>query len=430
SANQDDGSCTYTVLGCTDPAANNYDPAANQNNGSCTYDVLGCTDPAANNYDPTANEDDDSCTYDPAPVLGCMDESANNFNSDATQDTDPTSCTYDPAPVLGCTNPEATNYNPAATQDDGSCITQAPADVTPPVSTFDEGRGHEIIDTELLSLSLTGQSSDDVGPVGDAKSGVASAEMTIYSIPDILVDGQLNGAAWEALSCAQIPENAVPIEIVALNLVSVNPLQVSWSHDLANPANGIYCAVVHATDNAGNVENTGVAGPFAYTFVAPTPTPTPPPSGGGGGSGSGGGGGGTGFYLSPTISGGGGGGGGQVLGAATTGEVLGESVCSVEYLHDYLRQGKKNDSGQVNLLQEFLNKELGLNLPITGFFGQLTRTAVEQFQVKHKEQVLRPWLSYGLPSENTPTGYVYKTTKRWINMLECPDLNLQMPTLP
>lgn len=27
-----------TVLWCTDPAANNYDPSATQENGSCTYD--------------------------------------------------------------------------------------------------------------------------------------------------------------------------------------------------------------------------------------------------------------------------------------------------------------------------------------------------------------------------------------------------------
>jgi hypothetical protein len=73
--------------GCTDPAANNYNPFANTDDGSCTYTILGCTDPAANNYDPLANTDDGSCTYD----------------------------------VYGCTDPEATNYNPDATIDDGSC---------------------------------------------------------------------------------------------------------------------------------------------------------------------------------------------------------------------------------------------------------------------------------------------------------------------
>ena len=55
----DFGSCQ--VFGCTDPAADNYDPAANTDDGSCTYTILGCTDPAACNYDATATVDDGSC---------------------------------------------------------------------------------------------------------------------------------------------------------------------------------------------------------------------------------------------------------------------------------------------------------------------------------------------------------------------------------
>ena len=31
--------CPVIVPGCTDPAADNYNPAANQNDGSCTYTV-------------------------------------------------------------------------------------------------------------------------------------------------------------------------------------------------------------------------------------------------------------------------------------------------------------------------------------------------------------------------------------------------------
>jgi len=50
-----------TISGCTDPAANNYDPAATEDDGSCT--VPGCTDTAATNFDPDATEDDGSCTY-------------------------------------------------------------------------------------------------------------------------------------------------------------------------------------------------------------------------------------------------------------------------------------------------------------------------------------------------------------------------------
>ncbi len=41
----------------------------------------GCTDTAADNYDPDATEDDGSCT-----IAGCMDETSDNYNADATED--------------------------------------------------------------------------------------------------------------------------------------------------------------------------------------------------------------------------------------------------------------------------------------------------------------------------------------------------------
>jgi hypothetical protein len=124
-ATTDDGSCTYDptpIPGCTDSAANNYDPSATTDDGSCTYDpgvIPGCTDPLANNYDATATTDDGSCTYDPTPVPGCTDAAANNYDPLAT--TDDGSCTYDPGVIPGCTDSLAINYNSLATTDDGSC---------------------------------------------------------------------------------------------------------------------------------------------------------------------------------------------------------------------------------------------------------------------------------------------------------------------
>ncbi len=55
--------CEAVVFGCTDDAANNYNPDATVDDGSCMYDIAGCTDPTANNYDPMANINDGSCTY-------------------------------------------------------------------------------------------------------------------------------------------------------------------------------------------------------------------------------------------------------------------------------------------------------------------------------------------------------------------------------
>ena len=59
-------------------------PSTNNSDGNTT--VLGCTDPSAENFNPAATEDDNSCTYPPVPVLGCTDETATNYNAEATED--------------------------------------------------------------------------------------------------------------------------------------------------------------------------------------------------------------------------------------------------------------------------------------------------------------------------------------------------------
>ena len=116
-------------------------------------------------------------------------------------------------------------------------------------------------------------------------------------------------------------------------------------------------------------------------------------------------------------------GGGLVLGASSLGgQVLGES-CGL-YLDQHLRQGSPfNSPDQVTKLQEFLNKHgFGSFVP-TGFFGPLTFNAVKAFQAEYAEQILFPW------NITEPTGLVYLTTIRQINLLECPDLTLGVPEL-
>ena len=115
--------------------------------------------------------------------------------------------------------------------------------------------------------------------------------------------------------------------------------------------------------------------------------------------------------------------GGQVLGASST--------CGI-YLTSYIHPVRTdlNYIDQVKKLQTFLNGNLGTNLPVDGSYGPMTIAAVNQFQVKYSAEVLAPWVQYGLPNASTPTGYVYKTTQRWINILMCPPLNLPIPQLP
>ncbi len=139
-----------------------------------------------------------------------------------------------------------------------------------------------------------------------------------------------------------------------------------------------------------------------------------------------GGGGGGGTFVPFVVPGNGGGsvGGGSVLGTSTGpttgGSVLGTSTSScTPLLSSYVGVGKKNNIDDIKKLQNFLNSNLGLTLEVNGNFGQSTLDAVNAFQLKYSDEVLKPWVAFGLPSDHTPTGYVYKTTSYKINKLVC-----------
>ncbi len=205
------------------------------------------------------------------------------------------------------------------------------------------------------------------------------------------------------------------------------------------------------------------------SFVDPTPSDNTAAAtvavraadnGNSGGGGSGGGGpivtvaaGGGGPISYSTGGGGASGGGGAVLGTSTTesslpgqgtstvivpppeeGQVLGASTTCGYYLTSYIvpmsQKNAVNDPNEVKKLQIFLNNELGLDIPITGYYGPISEAAVKQFQVQHSTEILAPWVAYGLSNLNAGTGYVYKTTQRLINMIMCPSLQIPMPSLP
>ncbi|MCA9353504.1 thrombospondin type 3 repeat-containing protein, partial [Candidatus Nomurabacteria bacterium] len=111
--------------------------------------------------------------------------------------------------------------------------------------------------------------------------------------------------------------------------------------------------------------------------------------------------------------------GGEVLGAfldASSGEVLGASSSCVEYLKSYMRFGRVNSKEEVLKLQAFLNIFEGAGLKLDGVFGPNTDAAVRNLQQKYGEDILSPW---GIDQS---TGYVYITTKWFINNKYCPGL--------
>jgi hypothetical protein len=98
----------------------------------------------------------------------------------------------------------------------------------------------------------------------------------------------------------------------------------------------------------------------------------------------------------------------------TTGQVLGVSTSCPDLLTSNMRfHGSANDKNEVKQLKLFLNMNLGTKLPITGFYGTLTRAAVNTFQVKYRDQVLTPL------KLKKPTGNAYSSTRKMINALNC-----------
>ena len=120
------------TTGCTDP------------NNDCTYTIFGCTDVNAFNYNGTANSDDGTCAYE-----ACGNAGATNYfvlgGGAGTQYTPPgnyvgvdcdgttpfTDISCCQMPFYGCTDPTASNYNstsgaqPCTAQNGGPCIEDA-----------------------------------------------------------------------------------------------------------------------------------------------------------------------------------------------------------------------------------------------------------------------------------------------------------------
>jgi cysteine-rich repeat protein len=125
---------------------------------------------------------------------------------------------------------------------------------------------------------------------------------------------------------------------------------------------------------------------------------------------------------------------GEVLGAATTEPSLElPAACIAEgpYLRDYMKMGMKNDPEQVKKLQTYLNDKMNAGLPVTGFYGPLTKKAVKEFQKLHHAEIIQPWLDAGFDPKDLKegTGVVYKTTKRFINITMCSTIQEPMPDL-
>ena len=107
----DNGSCTYPGDPCNDGNAATTNDAFD-NGCVCSGQLLGCTDAAACNFNPAALMDDNSCAY---PGDGCDDGNANTAD-----DMYDGSCVC-VGQAAGCMDPTACNFDPAALVDNGNC---------------------------------------------------------------------------------------------------------------------------------------------------------------------------------------------------------------------------------------------------------------------------------------------------------------------
>ena len=116
--------------------------------------------------------------------------------------------------------------------------------------------------------------------------------------------------------------------------------------------------------------------------------------------------------------------GGEVLGAQTEG-----GSCTPLLTSFFFAGSPANDPAQVKLLDEFLAKELGIEIAVDGLYDDATVVAVNQFQLKYAAEVLAPWKALGFGDGETPTGNVFKLTQWKINSLHCGAV-LPLPELP
>lgn len=103
-------------------------------------------------------------------------------------------------------------------------------------------------------------------------------------------------------------------------------------------------------------------------------------------------------------------------------ETTEEGDCEL-YLNEYITYGVDNNPEEVEKLQIFLNDHMESDIPVTGFYGETTMSAVNDFQVKYTKEVLSPW------GTTNPTGQVYKTTQRKINDIMCPEVAIAIPDI-
>ena len=145
-ATQNDGTCTYPAISC-DSCDGGYPTSQIFNLASCPegtilsgsgnpcagQTVMGCTDPTANNYNSTATQDDGNCTYPNTTCSKCVQGSPIGNQVPAGTPCSSLGAGWQLSSlgnpcisrggndIIGCLDSRASNYNPNATTACTSC---------------------------------------------------------------------------------------------------------------------------------------------------------------------------------------------------------------------------------------------------------------------------------------------------------------------
>ena len=241
------GDVFVEVLGCTAIEACNYNPDANTEDGSCLLPgfpcddndpntvsdsygidcicaglILGCTDPAACNFNVLAQFEDFSCAFPGDP---CNDGNPETLNDILTSDC---GCIGTFIEMLGCTNMDACNYDMSANTDDGSCYFVG--------DPCDDGNANTTNDAYNANCECEGVTSVDE----------ISAFYNVYPNPTIgmITIAQREGAAIQLIEM---------MDITGKRVATFNPNASTTTIDLGTFAQGLYTLNIHSNNAVKSV---------------------------------------------------------------------------------------------------------------------------------------------------------------------------------
>lgn len=145
-----------------------YETGLGINDPDCVFSVYGCTDPEAPNYNPDATADDGSClepcncpdVYEPVCGYEWFSGQTITFNNLCELECAGAYLQWEgdcsTPPVYGCMDPEALNYDPDATADSGWCVYTPECDGSSLVTLTSAASSLDSLTGNVIGLGLSG----------------------------------------------------------------------------------------------------------------------------------------------------------------------------------------------------------------------------------------------------------------------------------